>query len=90
MCLLEDFTQSRHKVSLVSTLSFLESAAEAEHFEQLWYDAVLWEMRGIGWPATLSLCFGWRRRGERGNGEKEEEVAAALARVLRTLDGSWP
>lgn len=44
------------------------------------------------WLARLPLSgfwldSGWRRRGEQGDGEKEEEVAAALARVLRTLDG---
>lgn len=90
MGLSDDFTQSRHKVSLVSTLSFLDSAAEAERLEQLGCDAVLWETRGdwLG-PVTRSLCF-WleKRRGERGNGErKRTRWQQALAGVLRTLDG---
>lgn len=61
---------------------------------QMRSDALLWETNGIGRAASLSLGFGWTADGgtevSREDGENEGEVAAAFARVLRTLDGFVP
>lgn len=61
---------------------------------QMTSDALLWETHRIGRAVSLSLCFVWTVDGgtevSRGDGEKEGEVAAAFARVLRTLDGFVP
>lgn len=49
------------------------------------------KMRGIGWPPSHSpwVLVGGEEVREAME-RTEEEVAAALARVLRTLDGSGP
>lgn len=66
----------------------LEQAAADEHFGQMLGDAELRRPHRIGCPVSLSSGFGWmENKDEQGDGGKEGEVAAALARVLRTLDG---
>lgn len=78
---------------MVSMFSLSLKAAAAERSGQTRCDSALGD--APDWLERLPLSGfwldgGWRRRGERGNGEKEEEVAAAPARVLRTLDGFVP